>query len=134
MVCQHLARGFATPEAAAAAGAQESLRKYTVVPVVTRRVAADDAICGRRVPAGTYLACCLQAVHALWAQPAAWRPERFQPGGEYEGFKDDIRPFMARIPLSTSCVPCLLQEQSLLQEEGGGCVWCLSGGMLPFRA
>ena len=46
-------------------GLQESLRKYTVVPVVTRRVAADDAICGCRVPAGTYLACCLQARRPL---------------------------------------------------------------------
>ena len=44
---------------------QESLRKYSVVPVVTRRCAADDEICGHRIPAGTYLACSIQ-VHA-WA-------------------------------------------------------------------
>lgn len=75
---------------------QETLRKYSVVPVVTRRVAADDSICGMRVPAGTYLACCIQAVHAAWQQPSAWRPERFLPGGEYDGFKEDIRPFMVR--------------------------------------
>lgn len=84
--------------------------------MVTRRVAADDAICGRRVPAGTYLACCLQAVHALWAAPAAWRPERFLPGGEYEGFKDDIRPFMARALFPLHCALAL--PSSLLLQKG----------------
>ena len=73
---------------------QESLRKYSVVPVVTRRVAADDKICGKHIPKGTYLACCLQAVHNSWLEPESWRPERFQPGGEYDSFKEDIRPFM----------------------------------------
>ena len=42
---------------------QESLRKYSVVPVVTRRCAADDEMCGHRIPAGTYLACSIQARH-----------------------------------------------------------------------
>ena len=73
---------------------QESLRKYSVVPVVTRRVAADDRICGKHIHKGTYMACCLQAVHNSWLQPEIWRPERFQPGGEYDSFKEDIRPFM----------------------------------------
>ena len=73
---------------------QESLRKYSVVPVVTRRVAADDKICGQHIPKGTYLACCLQAVHNSWQEPESWRPERFHPGGEYDSFKEDIRPFM----------------------------------------
>ncbi len=40
---------------------QETLRKYSVVPVVTRRCAADDEICGHRIPAGTYVACSIQA-------------------------------------------------------------------------
>lgn len=87
---------------------QETLRKYSVVPVVTRRVAADDKICGMRVPGGTYLACCLQAVHATWQQPASWSPERFLPGGEYDHFPEDIRPFMVRalcngLPRLTFC-------------------------------
>ena len=46
------------------------------------------------IPTGTYLACCLQAVHNSWQEPESWRPERFHPGGEYDGFKEDIRPFM----------------------------------------
>lgn len=69
-----------------------------MVPVVTRRVAADDKICGKRIPKDTYLACCLQAVHNSWQQPESWRPERFLPGGEYDSFKEDIRPFMVCTP------------------------------------
>ena len=37
-----------------------------------------------------------QAVHNSWAEPEAWRPERFLPGGEYSSFPESIRPFMAR--------------------------------------
>lgn len=91
---------------------QESLRKYSVVPVVTRRVAADDTICGHHIPKDTYLACCLQAVHNSWRQPESWRPERFLPGGEYDGFKEDIRPFMvpflasAGALIGPSCLQC----------------------------
>ena len=80
---------------------QESLRKYSVVPVVTRRVAADDKICGKHIPKDTYLACCLQAVHNSWQQPESWRPERFLEGGEYDSFKEDIRPFMVKLPSSS---------------------------------
>ena len=47
---------------------QESLRKYSVVPVVTRRCAADDEMCGHRIPAGTYLACSIQARHLSMSQ------------------------------------------------------------------
>lgn len=32
-----------------------------MVPVVTRRCAVDDEICGHRIPAGTYVACSIQA-------------------------------------------------------------------------
>ncbi len=36
-----------------------------MVPVVTRRCAVDDEICGHRIPAGTYVACSIQA-RAFW--------------------------------------------------------------------
>ena len=64
--------------------------------MITRRAAADDVVAGMRVPEGAYLALSLQTVHALWAQPSAWRPERHLPGGEYDAFDADIRPYMAR--------------------------------------
>ena len=45
--------------------------------------------------------CDAQAVHNTWAEPEAWRPERFLPGGEYSSFPEGIRPFMARTRLMT---------------------------------
>jgi len=39
----------------------------------------------------------LQAVHNSWQQPESWRPERFLQGGEYDSFKEDIRPFMVSL-------------------------------------
>lgn len=40
---------------------KESLRKYTVVPVVTRRVGIEeDELCGHRVPKGTMIVLSLQ--------------------------------------------------------------------------
>jgi cytochrome P450 len=77
-------------------GAQESLRKYSVVPVVTRKAVMDDEICGYRVPSGTYIACCIQAIHQSWKCPDAWQPERFLPGEEYDNFPLDIKPYMVR--------------------------------------
>ena len=38
-------------------------------------------------------------MHNTWAEPEAWRPERFLPGGEYSSFPEGIRPFMARARL-----------------------------------
>ena len=74
---------------------KESLRKYSVVPVVTRVAAEDTELCGRRVPKGTYVAICIQAVHnntvravGGWKSPVSWEPERFLPGGEAETMPD----------------------------------------------
>jgi cytochrome P450 len=39
---------------------KESLRKYSVVPVVTRKLAADDELLGHKMPAGIMVACHLQ--------------------------------------------------------------------------
>ena len=39
---------------------KEALRKYSVVPVVTRTLAKDDELLGHKVPAGTMVACMLQ--------------------------------------------------------------------------
>lgn len=41
-------------------GVQESLRKYSVVPVVVRELSADDEIEGYAVPAGATVICHLQ--------------------------------------------------------------------------
>ena len=88
---------------------KESLRKYSVVPVVTRVAAEDTTLCGRRVPRGTYVAICIQAVHnntvgALggWRCPASWEPERFLPGGEAETMPDSARVERAKKATTTS--------------------------------
>lgn len=39
---------------------QESLRKYSVVPVVVRQLSADDELEGHPIPAGTTVICHLQ--------------------------------------------------------------------------
>jgi len=38
----------------------QALRKYSVVPVVTRKLASDDVIMGKKLPAGIMVACVLQ--------------------------------------------------------------------------
>jgi cytochrome P450 len=76
--------------------AQESLRKYTVVPVVTRVLNDEDELCGYTIPRGTWVVCHLQRVHHAYKDPLEWQPERFMPGGEYDQFPEDIRPYMVR--------------------------------------
>lgn len=39
---------------------KEALRKYSVVPVVTRDLREDDELGGYKVPAGSMVVCCLQ--------------------------------------------------------------------------
>lgn len=79
---------------------QETLRKYNVVPVVTRQASVDEEICGQKVPKNTYIACYISAVHMReWEDPESWKPERFLPGGEYESFPEDIRQYKVRTKL-----------------------------------
>ena len=73
---------------------KESLRKYSVVPVVTRNAAADGELLGYAVPKGSWLIVHIQGIHRQYQQPLEWRPERYMPGGEYDQFPADIRPYM----------------------------------------
>lgn len=50
---------------------KETLRKYSVVPVVTRHLAKDDELLGHKLPAGIMVACVLQ-VCACWVCGWAW--------------------------------------------------------------
>ena len=60
---------------------KESLRLYTLVPMVTRECLEDDVIDGQTIPAGTKIFINLKAVHTnpkLWPEPEKFRPERFE--------------------------------------------------------
>ena len=73
---------------------QESLRRYTVVPIVSRQLAAEDELCGYVLPAGCTIICSMKSVHQYWSNPDLWQPERFMPGGEFDSFEEGIRPYM----------------------------------------
>lgn len=95
---------------------KESLRKYSVVPVVTRNLTADDELCGMLVPKGTWIICHIEGVHQQYKAPQEWRPERFMPGGEYDSFDEDIRPYMF-LPFIQGPRNCLGQYFSLLESR-----------------
>lgn len=74
------------------AALKETLRLYSVVPVVTRVAEEDDDLGGVRIPKGTTVIMSLQGVHHredLWPDPLVYKPERFTDPGfnENEGFK-----------------------------------------------
>lgn len=93
---------------------KEALRKYSVVPTVTRVLAKDDELLGYKVPAGTMIACMLQGTHALWESPQTFSPDRFMPGGEFENFDDAIRQYMF-VPFIQGPRNCLGQHLALLE-------------------
>jgi cytochrome P450 len=60
---------------------KEALRKYAIVPVVTRQAVEDDVIGKYQIPAGTRVIVPIIAIHQneeLWPQASAFRPERFE--------------------------------------------------------
>lgn len=115
------AAGAAPPAREAVDGMQwtlaclkESLRKYSVVPVVTRNLNTADELCGYSLPAGAWVICHLQRVHHLYKDPLRWLPARFMPGGEYDQFDPDIRPYMF-VPFIQGPRNCLGQYFALLE-------------------
>lgn len=73
---------------------KESLRKYSVVPVITRNLDADDELCGHKIPAGAWVVMHIQKLHHHYKDPLRWDPDRFMPGGEYDQFPEELRPYM----------------------------------------
>ena len=60
----------------------EAMRLYPPLPLTLRTAAADDTVCGRRVPRGSVVAVMPWVVHRhrkLWPDPDRFDPERFSP-------------------------------------------------------
>lgn len=95
---------------------QETLRKYSVVPVVTRIAQADTEICGLSVPKGAKVVIHMQGTHLKWRDPEEYRPQRFLPGGEFEQFPDDIKRFMF-VPFGQGPRVCIGQHFSLMESR-----------------
>ncbi len=60
----------------------ETMRLYPPIPIMLRRAAAADVVCGRRVGRRTIVAVMPWVVHRhrrLWASPDRFDPERFAP-------------------------------------------------------
>lgn len=93
---------------------KEALRKYSVVPVVTRMCTQDDELCGYKIPKGCWIMVSLQGVHNSWKDPKEFRPERFLKGGELEQFDEETRPYMF-LPFIVGPRNCLGQHLALLE-------------------
>eukprot|EP01095_Lingulamoeba_sp_RSL-Kostka_P001231 TRINITY_DN11756_c0_g1_i3.p2 TRINITY_DN11756_c0_g1~~TRINITY_DN11756_c0_g1_i3.p2 ORF type:complete len:437 (+),score=134.64 TRINITY_DN11756_c0_g1_i3:1451-2761(+) len=80
---------------------KEALRKYSVVPLVTRVCVKDDTLPGGYdIPKGTKVVIPIQAIHHnpdLWPEPMKFIPERFEE-------KIDPYSFLAFITGPRSCV------------------------------
>ena len=79
----------------------ETLREYSLVPVVTREAIEDDVIGEFAVPKGAKIVVAIDAVHhdaSIWSEPDEFRPERFlkPPSHPYA--------FLAFIAGSRSCI------------------------------
>jgi len=94
---------------------KEALRRYSVVPVVTRLLReADEIVPGVLLPRGAMVVCHLQHVHNQWRDPESFSPERFLPGGEYDQFDETLRPYMF-LPFIQGPRNCLGQHLALLE-------------------
>jgi enediyne biosynthesis protein E7 len=76
----------------------EALRLYPPVWVFTRRALKADTLGGFPLPAGTNVILPTYVIHRhprYWHEPDAFRPERFEPGGEGQGASFAYIPFGA---------------------------------------
>lgn len=66
---------------------KETLRLYSLVPVVTRVAEGDDTLGGQFIPKGTKIFICTKATHhdpENWKEPEKFNPRRFET--EYDPY------------------------------------------------
>ena len=74
----------------------EALRLYPPIPAMLRTTAADDIVCGRRIPRGALIAIMPWVVHRhrkLWTDPDRFDPERFNAENTAERHRFAYLPF-----------------------------------------
>lgn len=85
---------------------QESLRKYSIVPLLVRIAVRDTELLGHRIPKGTKCSLMVSSTHKLWQQPDVFRPQRFMPGGEFDQFPEDTRRCALERPVAAGYCLC----------------------------
>ncbi|HEV7824157.1 MAG TPA: cytochrome P450 [Mycobacteriales bacterium] len=91
---------------------KEAMRLYPSVPLVSRRAAADDEVCGYRVPAGSDVILAPWVIHrhpAFWDDPARFDPTRFTPA------REKARHRYAWFPFGGGPRGCIGQHFSMLE-------------------
>jgi cytochrome P450 len=90
----------------------ETMRLYPPIPMMLRTAAADDVVCGRRVPKGSIVAIMPWVIHRhrkLWDEP-----DRFDPG-RFAREASAARPRYAYLPFSTGPRVCVGESLASLQ-------------------
>lgn len=89
---------------------RESLRKYSIVPVVVRLAAEDVQLGEYTLPKGQTVMVLMQGVHhnpKIWPEPLTYRPDRFL---------EEIQPYTF-LPFIEGARVCLGQHLSLLESK-----------------
>ncbi|CAI6005711.1 unnamed protein product [Closterium sp. NIES-65] len=94
---------------------KETLRLVPPAPNIARQATFDTTLNGQAIPKGTRLFVDAYSIHhdpKLFAEPEAFKPERFLPGGEAVG---ENRPPCAYIPFGAGPRKCLGYKLAMQQ-------------------
>jgi cytochrome P450 len=90
----------------------ETMRLYPPLPVILRVAVADDTVCGRRIPRGSFIAIMPWVIHRhrkLWRDPDRFDPERFaadRPGA---------RPSYGYVPFGVGPRVCVAASLGMIE-------------------